>query len=103
MSDPAFENAATGLANLYGKNFGGKMSGRYRIPQKLVRDLLGRRRLYPEDVQKLTRAMLELGFVLVDMDNFFVVLSANAFVNYRRANQDCLSKLVKAQSSPDLE
>ena len=103
MSDAAFENAAAGLANLYGQNFGGKKSGRYRIPQKLVRDLLGRRRLYPEDVQRLTRAVLEFGYVLVDMDSFFVVLSANAFVNYRRANQDCLSNLAKAESIPELE
>lgn len=76
------------LAALYGQNFGGKGSGRYRIPNKIVRDMMDRRRLYPEDVQQLTRAMLEEGYVLIDMDSFFVVLSANAFVNYRRVNAD---------------
>ena len=35
--------------------------------------------------------MFERGFVLVDMDSFFVVLSADAFVNYRRANDSCLA------------
>jgi hypothetical protein len=76
------------LAALYSKGFGGKGSGRYRVPNKIVRDMMGRRRLYPEDVQMLTRAMLEEGYVLIDMDSFFVVLSANAFVNYRRVNSD---------------
>lgn len=76
------------LAVLYSKSFGGKESGRYRIPNKIVRDMIGRRRLYPEDVQLLTRAMLEEGYVLIDMDSFFVVLNANAFVNYRRVNTE---------------
>lgn len=76
------------LTALYAKKFGGKETGRYRIPSKIVRDMAGRRRLYAEDVQTLTRAMLEEGYVLIDMDSFFVVLSANAFVNYRRANAE---------------
>ncbi len=82
------EDTAKRLASLYGESFGGKPTGRYRIASKLVRDMTGRRRLYPEDVQSLTRAMLEEGYVLIDMDSFFVVLSANAFVNYRRANAE---------------
>lgn len=83
-------HAADRLAELYEKAFGGKRSGRYRIPAKLVRELMKRKRLYEDDVQALGRALLERGFVLVDMDTFYVVLSANAFVNYRRANEDML-------------
>lgn len=78
------------LADLYTKKFGGKENGRYRVASKVVRDAAGRRRLYEDDVRALTRAMLERGYVLIDMDSFFVVMSANAFVNYRRANEDCL-------------
>ena len=81
------------LAALYAENFGGKPSGRYRIASKLVRHMAGRRRLYPEDVQMLTRAMLEEGYLLIDMDSFFVVLSANNFVNYRRANAEVTVEL----------
>ena len=75
---------------LYSKAFGGKENGRYRISAKLVRDLAGRRRLYEDDIRELSRAMLERGFVLIDMDSFLVVMSANTFVNYRRANEECL-------------
>ena len=84
------DNTANRLAALYAESFGGKASGRYRIPSKIIRDMMGVRRLYPEDVQALTRAMLEEGYVLIDMDSFFVVLSANAFVNYRRANAEVI-------------
>ncbi|WP_417686005.1 hypothetical protein [Roseibium sp.] len=80
------------LVELYDRPFGGtgKKNGRYRIPVKLVRQIAGRRRLYEDDVRDLARAMLERGYVLIDMDSFFVVTSANTYVNYRRANEDCL-------------
>ncbi|SDB08433.1 hypothetical protein [Bauldia litoralis] len=79
------------LADLYGRAFGGKPNGRYRIAAKLVRELAGRRRVYEDDVRALTRALLERGYVLIDMDNFFVIMSASTFVNYRRANEDCIT------------
>jgi hypothetical protein len=83
-------NAADRLAELYDIGFGGKKSGRYRIPAKLMRELVQRQRLYEDDIQALGRALLERGFVLIDMDSFYVVMRANAFVNYRRANEDLL-------------
>jgi len=84
------QNTAKRLAALYTEHFGGKVSGRYRIAAKLVREMTGRRRLYPEDIQALTRATLEEGYVLIDMDSFFVVLSANAFTNYRRVSSEAV-------------
>lgn len=85
------QKTADRLAALYAQGFGGKPSGRYRISDRLVCDLMGRRRLYPDDIQALTRALLERGFVLIDMDRFYVVLSANAFTNYRRVGKDALA------------
>ncbi len=79
------------LASLYMKSFGGKPSGRFRISAKQLREMTGRKRLYPDDIQILSRAMLEEGFILIDMDTFFVILSANTFVNYRRASAEALA------------
>jgi len=79
------------LVELYDRGFGGKSKGRYRIAAKLLRGLAGRRRLYEDDVRLLTRAMLERGYLLIDMDTFFVVLAANTFVNYRRANEESVA------------
>lgn len=84
------QNAADRLAELYDIGFGGKKSGRYRMPAKLMRELVQRQRLYEDDIRALERALLERGFVLIDMDTFYVVISANAFVNYRRANESLL-------------
>ncbi len=84
-------DVADRLAALYDQPFGSKDAGRYRISAKLVRQMAGRRRLYEDDLRELSRAMLEIGFILIDMDTFYVVMSANTFVNYRRANEDCLA------------
>jgi hypothetical protein len=73
---------------MYGEPFGGKVSGRYRISAKLLRQLARRRRLYADDIQLLSRAMLERGYILIDMETYFVVLSASNFANYRRASDD---------------
>ncbi len=93
MTQPQTPLATTAnrLATLYNESFGGKSKGRYRISVKLVRQLAGKRRLYEDDIRALTREMLERGYVLIDMDSFFVVMGANTFVNYRRANEDVLS------------
>lgn len=85
-----FEIGADRLAALYSQAFGGKKGGRYRLPAKLLQRLLDRKRLYEDDIRALMRALLERGFVLVDMDSFYVVLSANSFVNYRRVNEEAL-------------
>lgn len=88
-----YAEAATHLAALYTKSFGGKANGRYRMSAKQMKELLGRKRLYADDVALLTRAALEEGMVLIDMDSFFVVMAANSFVNYRRLSGDMLSEI----------
>ena len=76
------------LCELYDEPFGGKQSGRYRLPMKILRRMAGRRRLYESDIKELAHAMFERGYVLIDMETFFVVTSANSFVNYRRASEE---------------
>lgn len=87
------ETTADALAALYVQSFGGKQTGRYRIPAKQLRQLMQCKRLYPEDITTLTRALLERGFVFIDMDSFYVVLSANTFVNYRRVSAEAVDKV----------
>lgn len=88
----SLEAVADHLGRLYEKPFGGKKLGRFRISMKLVRELAKRRRLYEDDIRDLQRAMIERGYVLVDMDTFFVVMSANTFVNYRRVNDETIHR-----------
>ena len=87
-----YATAARQLAHLYDTSFGGKTKGRFRMSSKQIRGIMGRKRVYSDDVEKLTRACLEEGLILIDMDSFFVVLGANTFVNYRRLSAEALSE-----------
>lgn len=80
------------LVQLYSEAFGGKENGRYRISAKIVREMAGRRRLHEDNVRDLSRALYQKDFVLIDLDSFFVIMSVNAFTNYRRANAEGAGK-----------
>ncbi|UCH73213.1 MAG: hypothetical protein JSU82_12730 [Rhodospirillales bacterium] len=81
------------LAQLYETAFAGKPRGRYRLSMKHLRQLTGCRRVYPETVSAIARALYERGYVLIDMETYFVVLSQRTFSSYRRVNDAALGRL----------
>lgn len=74
------------LAALYEESFGGKPRGRYRISMKHLKALTGRRRVPAETVRKIGEELFELGYVLIDLETFFVVLAQRTFISYRRVS-----------------
>ena len=88
--DEIYEVFAAGLVALYEKPFGGKQRGRYRIPIKLARQLLRQKRIWPDQVEAIRRALYERGYVLHDMESYWVVVSQSKFSNYRRVNEASL-------------
>lgn len=80
------------LAALYEEPFGSKERGRFRISMKLLCELAGRRRLYEDDLRAIGRELFEMGYVLIDMETYFVVLSQRTFRSYRRFNFAPLKK-----------
>ncbi len=84
------KHVAKELAALYEQPFGGKDRGRFRISMKLICELAGRRRLYAEDVLAIGRELFELGYVIIDMETYFAVLSQRTLRSYRRVNADPL-------------
>jgi len=81
------EKAADHLVAIYNEPFGGKPRGRYRLSVKLLRQLLGQRRVWPDQVVALSRALYERGYALIDLESFFVVVAHQTFNNTRRANE----------------
>jgi len=81
---------ATELARLYDVPFGGKDRGRYRISVKFLEKLARRRRLYPDERLAIARALFEHGFIMLDMETYFVVLSQKTFASYRRVNESAI-------------
>ena len=87
------EGIAQHLAELYDTAFAGTARGRYRLSMKHLRMLTGCRRVYPDTIRAITRALYERGYVLVDMETYFVVLSQRTFSSYRRVNDAILENL----------
>lgn len=92
MERPVTEReVAARLAALYDRRFGGKDRGRYRISMKHLRALTGRRRVPAETVERIGEELYELGYVLIDLETFFVVLAQRTFTSYRRVSDHCVA------------
>ena len=89
---------AEDLAELYEQSFAGKERGRYRISMKHMRALTGRRRVTDDVVKKISEELFEFGFVLVDLETYFVVLAQRTFNSYRRVSDSTLMQLTGSES-----
>ncbi len=90
---------AAQLAELYAQPFGGKPTGRFRVSPKLMRRLAGRRRLTEEFIQELGNEMFELGFVLVDLELFYAIVSVQSFGSYRRLGDAQVETILTQQET----
>ncbi len=89
------------LVEFYEVAFGGKDRGRYRLSMKQMRALTGRKRVPPEVVRSIGEELYELGYVLIDLETYFVVLAQATFRSYRRVSDSCLpNKAIKASDEP---
>ncbi len=89
---------AEDLAELYEQSFAGKERGRYRVSMKHMRALTGRRRVTDDVVKKISEELFEFGFVLVDLETYFVVLAQRTFNSYRRVSDSTLMQLTGSES-----
>lgn len=89
-ADSFAAHAADRLVALYEQPFGGKIRGRYRVSMKLMRRLLDQRRVWPEQIEAIQRELYQRGFVLLDLETYFVVVNQQTFASYRRINEEGL-------------
>jgi hypothetical protein len=81
-----YKKIAKHLVDIYQNPFGGKHNGRYRISIKHLRQIAGCRRIFQEDMDQICKEMYQLGYSLIDLESFFVVISHKTFTHYRRYN-----------------
>ncbi len=99
MVRPSHLEIAEQLSAFYDRPFGGKPGGRYRISPKLLRKISGRKKLSDRFIRELALEMFELGFVLLDMENYYAVASARTFASYRRVGEASLEGTVEVQET----
>ncbi|MDA1100834.1 MAG: hypothetical protein O2967_17820 [Proteobacteria bacterium] len=83
------------LVELYDLEFGGKKRGRYRISMKHMRILTGRRRIPAAMIRSISMELFERGYVLIDLETYFVVLAERTFRSYRRVSDAIITKIDK--------
>jgi hypothetical protein len=81
------------LVRMYDCEFGGKVRGRFRVSMKHMRKLAGRRRVHEELLRQIADQLYELGFVLIDLETYFVVVSQTTFRGYRRVNDAIINDI----------
>jgi hypothetical protein len=98
---PSPRQVAERLATFYEVFFGGKLRGRYRFSMKQMRALTGRKRVPAKLIRNIAEEVYELGYVLIDLETYFVVLAQATFRSYRRVSDGRLSaKSFAAGQSP---
>lgn len=88
------------LIDLYQTPFGGKAAGRFRISMKLLQQCAGRRRVFADEIEELSRAIYQQGYILIDMETYFVLISQSIFRNYRRVTEQMLTAAVSLPPHP---
>ena len=94
---PTERQIAEWLAQLYETQFAGKARGRYRISMKHMRMLTGRRRVHSDAIDRIAEELFELGFVLVDLEAFFVGLAQRPFRIFRRGSDISLAAVMASE------
>jgi hypothetical protein len=99
QADPTLDRIVDRLVDLYDRPFGGKPRGRFRISMKLMGRLFRQRRVWPDQVEALRRALYDRGFLLVDLGTYFVVVSEQTFASYRRVNEEGIAAPGQSRAS----
>lgn len=93
------EALARVLVRLFAERFGGATAGKFRISRKFMRQLAGRRKLPDDYLATLAEDMFEAGFVVIDCESYFVVLSQKQFASYRRATAAAVNRVMSHEEA----
>ena len=93
------EELAGVLVRLFAERFGGAAAGKFRISRKFLRQLAGRRKLPEGYLVVLAEDLFEAGFVLVDCESYFIVLSQKQFASYRRVTAAAVNRVMSNEEA----
>ena len=97
------QEVAKQLFSIYESEFGGKDRGRFKISRSNLRRLAGRKRLEDTTVNRIADAALELGYIVIDLGDYFSVVEEAVMLNYRPVPKSVLLPFLQESvtSAPD--
>jgi len=93
------QEVAEQLSSIYESEFGGKDRGRFKISRSNLRRLAGRKRLEDTTVNKIADAALELGYIVIDLGDYFSVIEEAVMLNYRPVPKSVLSPFLQEKTA----
>lgn len=72
------------LGEIYELKFGGKRRGKYRITRVDLRKLAGRKKLHATIVEEIKDLMLESGYLMGEVADYFVLIDVRVIEGYRK-------------------
>jgi signal recognition particle subunit SEC65 len=93
------QEVAEQLSSIYESEFGGKDRGRFKISRSNLRRLAGRKRLEDTTVNKIADAALELGYIVIDLGDYFSVVEEAVMLNYRPVPKSVLSPFLQERAA----
>lgn len=84
------ESAAV-MAEIYGKAFGGKSSGAYRIGRDALKNITGRPMYHQTLIEDIADWLIEHGLILIDRDAYFVIMRPTVLDEIRETSDDVLA------------
>ena len=88
-------DVAKELAGIYEKTFGGKKRGRYKISRGSLCRLSSRKRLEDSTIDKITDAAYDIGYIIVNLGEYFAVVEESVMLNYRPVPKSVLSEFIQ--------
>ena len=85
------KECASFLAEIYDKAFGDKQSGAHRIDRDALRNITGRPVFHQTVIEDAADWLVERGLMLIDRDQYFVVMRPTVLDRIRQVPDDVLA------------
>ncbi len=90
------------FADLYEREFRGKSRGRFAITRAQIKQALAVEKLHASTIERLQDEALDLGLVIVDLDDVFACVEIGVLRKYRRPPRTIFEDLFSSGLNPAL-
>ena len=94
------KDVAQQLSEIYESEFGGKDRGRFKISRSNLRRLAGRKRLEDTTVSRIADAALDIGYIVIDLEDYFSVIEEAVMLSYRLVPKSVLLLFLQDDAAP---
>lgn len=91
------EKMAEIIEEIYEETFGGKKRGRFQLSRSQFRKLGGRKNLRDAFIEEVADECLELGYILIPIEDTIAVIEENVVLNYRSVPKSIINSYIEEE------